>query len=44
MELGDEDQEIEWSNGEDFPWWVWLSNIGKIRGVANDVSPACALA
>jgi len=36
MELGDEDQEIEWSEGEHFPWWLWLANTGKIRDVAND--------
>ena len=36
MELGDEDQEIEWSDGEHYPWWLWLANTGKIRDVAND--------
>ena len=28
LELGPEDQELDWSNGEDFPWWVWLANTG----------------
>ena len=36
LELGDEDQELEWSNGEDFPWWVWLANVGWMRNVSND--------
>ena len=36
MELGDEDQEIEWSDGEHYPWWLWLANTGKMRDVAND--------
>ena len=36
LELGDEDQELEWSNGEDFPWWVWLANVGWTRDVSND--------
>ena len=35
-ELGHEDQEIDWSNGEDFPWWVCLANTGQMRNVAND--------
>ena len=36
LELGDEDQELDWSNGEDFPWWVWLANVGWMRDVSND--------
>ena len=36
MDLGDEDQEIEWSDGEHFPWWLWLANTWNIRDVAND--------
>ena len=36
LELGDEDQELDWSNGEDFPWWVWLANVGWMRNVSND--------
>ena len=36
LELGPEDQELDWSNGEDFPWWVWLANTGQMRKVAND--------
>ena len=35
-ELGDHDQEVDWSDGHHFPWWVWLANIGQIRDVAND--------
>ena len=35
-ELGDHDQELDWSYGEHFPWWLWLANTGKIRNVAND--------
>ena len=35
-ELGHEDQELDWSNGEHFPWWLWLANTGQIRNVAND--------
>ena len=35
-ELGDHDQEVDWSDGHHFPWWVWLANTGKIRDVAND--------
>ena len=34
--LGDEDQELDWSNGEHFPWWDWLANTGQMRNVAND--------
>ena len=34
-ELGDENQVLDISNGEDFPWWVWLANTGQIRNVAN---------
>ena len=33
--LGDEDQELDWSDGELFPWWLWLANTGQIRDVAN---------
>ena len=36
MELGDDDQEVDWSDGEHFPWWLWLANTGNIRDVAND--------
>ena len=36
LELGDEDQELDWRNGEDFPWWVWLANVGWMRDVSND--------
>ena len=36
LELGPEDQELDWSNGEDFPWWVWLANTGWMRDVSND--------
>ena len=36
LELGPEDQELDWSNGEDFPWWVWLANTGRMRDVSND--------
>ena len=35
LELGPEDQELDWSNGEDFPWWVWLANVGWMRNVSN---------
>ena len=35
-ELGDDDQEVDWSDGQQFPWWLWLANTGKIRDVAND--------
>ena len=35
-ELGDDDQEVDWSDGQHFPWWVWLANTGKLRDVAND--------
>ena len=35
-ELGDHDQEVDWSDGQHFPWWLWLANTGKIRDVAND--------
>ena len=35
-ELGDEDQELDWSNGKDFPWWVWLAKVGWMRDVANE--------
>ena len=34
-ELGDEDQEVDWSDGQHFPWWLWLANTGKMRDVAN---------
>ena len=36
MELGHENQEIDWSDGEHYAWWLWLANTGKIRDVAND--------
>jgi len=35
-ELGHEDQELDWSNGGHFPWWVWLANVGWMQNVAND--------
>ena len=35
-ELGDHDQEVDWSDGQHFPWLVWLANNGKLRNVAND--------
>ena len=35
-ELEGYDQEVDWSDGHHFPWWVWLANTGKIRDVAND--------
>ena len=35
-ELGDFDHEIDWSDGRDFPWWLWLANTGQIRDVSND--------
>ena len=35
-ELGDDDQEIDWTDGQHFPWWLWLANTGKLRDVAND--------
>ena len=34
-ELDDFDQQIDWSDGKEFPWWVWLANTGKVRDVAN---------
>ena len=36
LQLEDFDQEIDWSDGTHFPWWVWLANTGRIREVAND--------
>ena len=24
------------SDGQEFAWWVWLANTGKIRDLAND--------
>ena len=35
-ERGAHDQEVDWSDGHDLPWIVWLANIGKIRDVASD--------
>ena len=35
-ELGEDDQEVDWSDGQHFPWWLWLANTGKIRDVAID--------
>ena len=35
-ELDDTDQVIDWSDGQKFPWWVWLANMGRLRDVAND--------
>ena len=35
-ELGDNYQEVDWSDGQHFPWWLWLAITGKIRDVAND--------
>ena len=35
-ELGEDDQEVDWSDGQHFPSWLWLANTGKIRDVANE--------
>jgi len=35
-ELGEDDQEVDWSDGQHFPWWLWLANTAKLRDVAND--------
>ena len=34
VELRDHDQEVDWSDGHHFPWWVWLANTGNsVQGV-----------
>ena len=30
------DHTEDWSDGSQFPWWVWLANTGAIRDVVND--------
>ena len=35
-ELGDYDQEVDWSDGQHFPWWLWLANTWKTSDVVND--------
>ena len=35
-ELQDHDHQIDWSDGNEFPWWVWLANTGQIRDLANE--------
>ena len=27
---------MDWTNGSQFPWWVWLANTGAVRDVVND--------
>ena len=35
LETHDEDR-VDWSNGQRFPWWVWLANTGILRDVVNE--------
>ena len=30
------DHTVDWSDGSEFPWWVWLANTGTVRDVVND--------
>ena len=27
---------VDWSNGQSFPWWVWMANTGTLRDVVNE--------
>ena len=35
LELGDHEQEVDWSDGHHFPWWVWLANTGMMVSLAS---------
>ena len=34
--LEDWDQPVDCSDGQHFPWWVWLANTGAVQNVVND--------
>ena len=34
--LPDHDDTVNWSEGIQFPWWVWLANTGILRDVVGD--------
>ena len=34
--LPDHDHTVDWTDGSQFPWWVWLANTGAVRDVVND--------
>jgi len=34
--LPDHDHTVNWSEGIQFPWWVWLANTGILRDVVGD--------
>jgi len=27
--------EVDWSSGEDCPWWLWLANVGQVRDIVD---------
>ena len=33
--VDDQNHTVDWSDGEHFPWWVWLANTGKLSRVVN---------
>ena len=33
--VDDQNHTVDWSDGEHFPWWVWLANTGKLSDVVN---------
>ena len=33
--VDDQNHTVDWSDGEHFPWWVWLANTGKLTRVVN---------
>ena len=33
--LPDHDHTVNWDDGSQFPWWVWLANKGALRDVVN---------
>ena len=35
-ELAEVDYDIDWRDGQEFPWGVWLANTGQIRDLSND--------
>ena len=34
---------MDWTDGTQFPWWVWLANTGAVCDVVNDVVVAVEL-
>ena len=34
--LPDHDHTVDWSDGAEFPWWVWMANTGVLRDIVNE--------